>query len=245
MTDLFDENNKPKEDGTPAAATPTDGVTGADAYLSLIVNEDGTQKYSTAEEALKGGVHAQSHIKNLETELSELRANADKGVDMEKILEALRAKPDDKSGEQAPAGLTADDVASQLETLLDKRDTATTTQANITTVTGVFKKLYGEKASETMYGKAKDLGFSQDEINGMIATNPNATLKILGVDKEKVISNDPITDGGGHVVDLSGGKPTEKPVSVMGATNSKDLTDAWKLSKEATNKRLGGVETLT
>ena len=237
MTNIFEEN-KPKEEGTPAVK-PDEGVSGTDTYLGLILNEEGEQKYKTAEEALKGSVHAQSHITNLEAELKELRAGADSNVSMEKILEALKNKPDDKSGEQVPVGITADDIAKQVETLLTKRDVETTTQTNITTVTSVFKKLYGEKASETMYSKANDLGFSQDEINGMIATNPKATLTILGVDKEKIAAADPTVNGGGHAVDLSGGKPVETPATIMGATDSKALTNAWKLSQEATNKRLG------
>jgi len=241
MTDIFAGEQKPQEQGKPPVTPPVtpEGVSGTDTYLSLILNEDGTQKYATAEEALKGSVHAQSHIGKLESELKELRDNANSNVSMEKILEALSKKPDDKSGEQQIQGITAEDVASQVEQLLVKRDTETTTQTNITTVTSVFNKLYGDKASETMYGKAKDLGFSEDEINSMIATNPTATLKILGVGNVKPAQSDPVTSGGGHVVDLSDGKPTEKPATIMGATNSKALTDSWKLSQAATNKRLG------
>jgi len=238
MTDIFKGEQKPTEEGTPAAK-PAEGVSDSETYLSLILNEQGEQKYTTTEEALKGSVHAQSHITNLEAELKELRAKAETGMSIENIVEALKKKPDDKSGEQAPAGISAEDVAAQVEQLLVKRDSETTTKTNIATVTGVFKKLYGEKASETMYGKAQDLGFNEDEINSMIATNPKATLKILGVDVQKAVQSDPITDGGGHIVDLSDGKPAEKPETIMGATDSNTLTDAWKKSQEATNKRLG------
>ena len=238
MTDIFAGEQKPKEQGTPEAK-PAEGASSTETYLGLITNEDGTQKYATAEEALKGTVHAQSHITKLESELKELREQAETGKSMKDVLDALNKKSEDKSGEQQVQGISAEDVAAQVEQLLVKRDTETTTQANITTVTSAFKKLYGDKASETMYGKAKDLGFSEDEINSMIATNPTATLKILGVGGVITVQSDPITDGGGHVADLSGGKPTEKPETIMGATNSKTLTDSWKASQAATNKRLG------
>jgi len=238
MTDIFE--GTPKEEGTPPVTPPVTppGVSGTDTYLSLILNEDGTQKYATAEEALKGSVHAQSHIGKLESELKELRENADKGVSMEQVLEAIN-KPKEGEPAQQVAGVTAEDVASQVEQLLDKRNTETTRKDNITTVTTAFKTLYGDKASETMYAKANDLGFNEDEINGMIATNPTATLKILGIGGVKPIQRDPVTDGGGHIVDLSDGKPTEKPETIMGATDSKTLTDSWKASQAATNKRLG------
>ncbi len=236
MTDIF--KGTPTDEGTPEGK-PAEGVSGTDTYLGLILNEEGEQKYATAEEALKGSVHAQAHIGKLESELKELREAHSESASIEKVLEALNKKADDKSGEQTPAGISAEDVAAQVETLLVKRDTETTTKTNIATVTGVFKKLYGEKASETMYGKANDLGLSQDEINSMIATNPTATLKILGIGDVKASISDPVVDGGGHVLDLSDGKPTEKPATIMGATNSKTLTDSWKLSQAATNKRLG------
>ena len=237
MTDIFEGENKPKEEGEQGGQSQAPEST--DTYLGLILNEQGEQKYATAEEALKGTVHAQAHIGKLESELKELREQSNKDVSMEKILEALNNKPKEGEPKQQVAGMTAEDVASQVEQLLDKRSTETTRKDNITTVVGAFKQLYGDKASEIMYGKAQDLGFNQDEINSMIATNPNATLKILGVDKAKVVSSDPITDGGGHGVSLSDGKPTATPESIMGATNSRELTDSWKKSQEATNKRLG------
>lgn len=245
--DLFDENNKPKDEGTPTKDDKSDeGASSENTYLSLILNENGEQKYATTEEALKGTVHAQSHITKLESELKELRDKADKGVSAEQILEALNKnkKPDDKSGEQENT-LTADDIAAQVENILTKRESETTVQKNVATVTGIFNKLYGDKASETLYSKAEDLGFSKAEINQMVSTNPKATLKILGVTEAAQQKADPVTDASSIALDLSSGKPEEKPATIMGATNSDDLTDAWKKSKEATNKRLGGVETLS
>jgi len=240
MTDLFE--GTPKDDGTPDA-TPAEGVSSTDTYLGLILNDEGEQKYKTAEEALKGSVHAQAHITNLEAELKELRTKSDKNDGLEEVLEALRKKTgDDKPPEQA-AGISADDIAKQVETMLVERDVKTATQSNIATVVNTFKKLYGDKASETMYKKADDLGFNENEINSMIATNPKAALTVLGIGKDVKIESDPVTSGGGMSVDLSSGKPVEKPETIMGATNSKQLTDAWKLSQEATNKRLG-VENL-
>jgi len=240
MTDIFD--GTPKDDGTPDA-TPAEGVSSTDTYLGLILNDEGEQKYKTAEEALKGSVHAQAHITNLEAELKELRTKSDKNDGLEEVLEALRKKTgDDKPPEQA-AGISADDIAKQVETMLVERDVKTATQSNIATVVNTFKKLYGDKASETMYKKADDLGFNENEINSMIATNPKAALTVLGIGKDVKIESDPVTSGGGMSVDLSSGKPVEKPETIMGATNSKQLTDAWKLSQEATNKRLG-VENL-
>ena len=239
--DLFDKDKSKDEDKPVEKPSEANKES---TYLEMILNEEGKQKYSTAEEALKGAVHAQSHIANLEKELKTLRDDTDKGADMQKVLEALQNKQNGDEGKPSaePTELNIEDV---LTGMLDKRDKVQTTKDNVQTVVGVFEKLYGDKASEVLYAKADDLGFTKEEINGMVSTNPMATLKILGVNKEKPVVTDPLTDGGGHAVDLSGGKPDDQPVTIMGATNSNDLTDAWKKSKEATNKRLGGVEILS
>ena len=237
MTDLFDEN-KPKDEGN-ASDDNQNAASSVDTYLGLITNDDGSQKYATAEEALKGSVHAQSHISTLETELKELRENAEKNKSMDDIIAAIENKKDDKSGSSQNQGVSPEQLTEAVGKLLDDRESVASRKENVTTVTSVFRNLYGEKASETMYSKANDLGFNKDEINSMIATNPNAALKVLGVDVTKQKSNDPVMGSGSNLAENFSSKEDPKPQTIMGSTNSKDLTEAWKLSQAATLKRLG------
>lgn len=233
MTDLFD-GTKPKEDGTPA--TPVEGAETIDTYLGLILNDEGTQKYATAEEALKGSVHAQSHITKLESELKELREHAGSDESMKKILEALEKKPVEPTPAQpASEGITPEQLAEAFTKMSTERDSVQTEKQNVATVTSYFSELYGDKASEIMYGKADDLGFTQTEINSMIATNPKAVLKILGGDKTP-LPKDPLALEGLNIP-AGGGEPDEVGSS-MGYLKTGELEANWKASQAATLKRL-------
>ena len=153
MTDDIFKNKESKDDDNlkPEDKSGSGNEDNTDTYLGLIVNEDGSQKYATAEEALKGGVHAQTHIATLEKELKSLREGANKDEGMEKILEALQGKS--KSDEEDESkGVTADDIAQVVTQLMDNRESVTQEKRNITTVVDKFKSVYGEKASETLYG---------------------------------------------------------------------------------------------
>jgi len=238
MTDLFSKE-KPKDDGKPVDDKPADKQEGSvDTYLGLILNEEGNQKYATAEEALKGSVHAQTHITTLEKELKELREKEDKDTGMEKILEALKDKgkpaEDDK-----PSGITPEQLAETVTKLMKERDDVSTKEQNISTVISTFNSLYGEKASETLYSKADDLGFTKDEINSMIASNPKAALKVLGVGEKAKPESDPTSSNSSINTDGFQQKGEEKQESSMGYISGKQLQNNWDSAREATYKRLG------
>ncbi len=232
--DLFE--GTPTDEGTVAPVDKTGEGEGG-GYLATILNDEGKQKYATVEEALKGSVNAQEHIKTIEAELKTLREDADKGVNMEQILDALKASKTEDNSETPATGITPEQLASSVEQLLDKRESVQSQKQNVTTVTSLFKEKYGEKASEVMYGKANDLGFSKSEINSMIAHNPKAALAVLD-SSLKGTTVDVVTSGGDVNTAAFQIKGEEKPRSVMGATNSKELTDSWKISQAATLKRL-------
>lgn len=243
MTDLF-KKDESKDDDKAAGDKPVennqDGT--IETYLGLILNDEGKQKYSTPEEALKGSVHAQSHIANLEAELKTLRANDDKSASMEKIIKALQDnKGVDKDDKTVAPVVTEEALGEMLTGILNERESVSARETNVTTVTSVFSKLYGDKASETMYGKANDLGFSKDEINQLIATNPQAAMKVLGVESVKPVAKDVTIEGGVNsaALNLEKGEPEVK--SSMGYISSKELDDNFKASQARTLKRLGVV----
>jgi hypothetical protein len=240
--DIFDEDEgKNKE--TPAEQTPPDGeekpgesTPEADQLLSLITNEDGTPKYKTLEEMAKGAAHAQEHIRNIESELAEAKAKGNPTEKLEELLEAVKSKGSGQ-GEEAST-MKPEDVLGIVKDFFSDVKAAESRENNISTVTTVFKERYGKDAREKLYGKAEDLGFSKEEINRMIATNPTAALKVLGEDAPKRKQADPV---GGMGVSTSQFRetPPSQPKSVMGHTSQKVLMDAWEQSKQKTLERLG------
>lgn len=238
--DLFEEeeNNKPSDEPTKPTEEEKTGETpsGDDDLLKTITNEDGTPKYKTREDFIKGAANAQEHIKTLESELATLRAQGNPTEKLEELLEAV--KSGGGKGEEASA-MKPDDILNIVKDYFADVKAAETRENNITSVTSVFKNRYGKDASEKLYGKAADLGFSKSEINRMIATNPKAAMRVLGEDMPKAKPNDPV--GGTGAVDTGHFRqtPPTTPKSVMGHTSQKVLQDAWEDSKRRTLERLG------
>ncbi len=244
MTDLFDKEKDNKDDKNLNDGNGSeDSGNKGEEFLSLILNDEGKPKYENVEEALKGSVHAQAHIIKLEEDNKLLREKAEGGADMNKILEALKSSGSDKEGDNDEtsdtSGVSQEDVTKLIETIISKRDSDNKEGENVQLVTDTFVSLFGDKASETLYGKAKDLGFSNEEINSMIAVNPTAALKVLGVSDKKVTITDPALSGGSVNSNSLNDKGDDKPVSSMGYLKTGELESNWAKQKAATNKRLG------
>lgn len=77
--------------------------------LSGIRNEQGQQKYSSVEEALKGGAHAQNFIKQLQEENASLKASLSKSDELQskysEIEKTVQTLMSQKNEESQPASL--------------------------------------------------------------------------------------------------------------------------------------------
>lgn len=243
--DIFDENKVEDKDKAPAEPTNSGGEEGdkeeeADKLLSLITNEDGTPKYKTLEDMAKGAAHAQKHIQTLEKELHDASVLGNPTEKIEELLDAVKASASGKGESEGNASaMKPEDVLGIVKDYLTDVKAAESRESNIASVTTVFKDRYGKDASEKLYGKAEDLGFSKEEINRMIATNPKAALKVLGEEAPKKKTTDPV--GGNGAVDTGHFRqaPPSAPKTVMGYTSSKELTDYWADRKQRTLERLG------
>lgn len=236
--DLFEgDKDKPVTPVTPEPGKEPQSIDYT-SMLSVIVNQEGKPKYSTVEDALKGAAHAQAHIAKLEQEMADLKAKSESAKKIEDLIGVLEAKKGDTPPtSQEPTKVDPADIQKIVQDVLQDVNTKATREQNVKTVTSVFKKLYNEKASETLYGKAEDLGMSKADINSLIASNPKAALKLLGVDDKQVSTVDSISTSvnPNHLQ----GKPPEKPKSVMGYTSEKDMTASWLATKLRTYEKLG------
>lgn len=179
MTDLFTADGTPAPQAAPAAAPVAQTV---DQLLAGITNAEGKQKYDSVEKALEGTVAAQQHIAKLEAEADKLReaAVAAKGVD--DILSAIQAKGQPDPAPAAPAPVSAPELdTDKIDAYLNTREQEKIEAANSKTVTDKLTALYGEKASETFYSKASEIGMDKAAINTLAKTNPKAVYKLLGI----------------------------------------------------------------
>lgn len=236
--DLFNDKDKGNE-VTPVTLPTNSPSTDYTNMLGMIVNSEGKPKYATIDEALKGAVHAQAHISKLEQELADARKSQESAKKIEDVISTLQSRNNtDQSGSDKSLvkSVTPTDIQDIVKNVITDINTKATQDTNIKTVTSKFKELYGEKASETLYGKANDLGMSREDINSLIAKNPQAALRVLGVDtKTKPNTN---LDKGSVNTETFKSQDKTSPKSAMGYTSTKELQGLWEQSKQRTLERL-------
>jgi len=176
----------------------------------------------------------------LKSEAAEFK---DKDTAADKLDELLKAVKESKGSgngdEKDTSAMKPEDVLGIVKEYFDDTKAAEARQGNINTVAKAFKDRYGKDASKELYGKAEDLGFGREEINRMIANNPNAVLKIFGVEAKKPAPADTTTMQSDVNAASFRQKNDKKPDSIMGYTAQGVLDDAWAASKQRTLKRLG------
>ncbi len=237
--DIFDkEDNTETDDITNTPVTKDDEIT-TDQLLAKIVNADGTPKYKSDKEALIALQHAQEHIKTLEADNVAWKAKGDPSEKLDELLAAVKNQPKGSGKDDNVSAIKPEEVLSIVKEYLDDTKASESKANNINMVAKAFKDRFGKDASDKLYGKAKDLGFTRNEINSMIATNPNAALTVLGVDMKKVGNPDIVSTNGGVDSSHFQGHPEKKPISVMDITSDKELSNAFKDSQKRTLERLG------
>lgn len=169
--DLFQK----KDDAPPA--TPD-----VNQLLDLVKREDGSRKYNTLEDLVKGTTHAQEHIKKLETELQALKEGKEKAA-LEAILEKLQ--PPASPPPATPAAPTAVplDVIEQAVTAIEAKKIAT---ANSNAIKADLIKVAGsEAAAATLFQeKAAGLGLSTSDLSALAAKSPAVVRKLLGIGEQ-------------------------------------------------------------
>ena len=165
-----------------ATAAPTPPVDESVALLAAITNAEGTQKYSSAAEALKAIPHATAHISQLEAENAKLKEAALTAKATEDILEKLSATP---SQPAQPAVAELDDarIAEVVLQQMNAKERADLARTNRESSAAQLKAVYGsnEKANEVVKSKAAEMGLSVDFLLDVAAKSPKAFLSTLGV----------------------------------------------------------------
>lgn len=147
--------------------------------LGTVINDKGEPKYASTPEALKGLAHSQQHIKNLEGELAQYKAELGKRKAVEDALKEFTHKPEP---EVTPTqGLTEEAVADLVQQRLTEIERSKTVESNTKKVVDVIQSKFGDKAEEAFYGKAKELGMTKEQFNSLAAQSPDAVLAFFNV----------------------------------------------------------------
>jgi len=199
---VFDKPVEPKED-QPLVTPEQEPITpvvdnNVETLLSSIVNEDGKPKYKTLDDAIKALKHSQEFIPQLQSEVSQfktesetLKAQVEKFGTVEEVVNRLTAlqnqselKPDDN---QHVSGLDEKAVGELFQKMLNESRTVDQAASNEKSVNDALVAKYGDKASEVVAEKAKELGATSEEIRVLASQKPAMVLALFNTVKDKIV----------------------------------------------------------
>lgn len=185
------ENNQvtPEQENNEgnAAPQPQGNTSPFDTLLSEIRNDRGEPKYKSVEDGLNALKHSQEHIRSLtqerqrmEQQIAELEK---KTIEIESLKEAV-TKLAQRGSEPAQPGNQFDEeaIATLVDNRLTKKQQEEAAASNQRAVAGRLHEVFGDKARDTFYEKASQLGFSPDEFEALAAKSPKAVLTMLNID---------------------------------------------------------------
>jgi hypothetical protein len=180
--DIFQQENKVQE---VQETNPAPQVNPLEDLLGSIKREDGTNKYSSVEDALKAIPHANSHISSLESEnkrkSEELNAIREELAKYKGAAEALdRIAPKEQEASQPAPQLEPEALEGMFESYLTKKQQQELAASNGKQVASALTEKFGEKAQEVFEQAAQENGLSSEDLQQLARKSPQAVLKLFG-----------------------------------------------------------------
>ena len=184
---LFEDQTK-GQDGNQNQQTQTQ-----EDWLAKIVEVKG-EAFKDPQVLAKSKLESDNYIKQLETQLTELRTELSKEEAAKKLLaelESRRQAPNanslPKQGETNPSDtkpeLSEDVIQRLVEETLSKRETTQTAKQNAKMVQDELVQKYGTEAKTHVEKKAQELGMSFDRLSALAAEAPTAFMSLIGEPK--------------------------------------------------------------
>src|SRR5690606_16282195 len=162
-------NDKEVEKETPSQEVPEtpNPESALDTLLKQITREDGSQKYSTVFEALKGLDHAQKTIPGLKNEIKEkdtkLTELEQKVAEIDALKAAVEALTQKKEEQTSTKPFSEEDIQKQVTKAMNEARSKEVSEQNIKTVLGTLNEKFGSEAEKKFYSTGQELGFSAEE----------------------------------------------------------------------------------
>lgn len=184
---LFEDQTK-GQDGNQNQQTQTQ-----EDWLAKIVEVKG-EAFKDPQVLAKSKLESDNYIKQLESQLTELRTELSKEEAAKKLLaelESRRQAPNanslPKQGETNPSDtkpeLSEDVIQRLVEETLSKRETTQTAKQNAKMVQDQLVQKYGTEAKTHVEKKAQELGMSFERLSALAAESPTAFMSLIGEPK--------------------------------------------------------------
>lgn len=171
--------------------------------LKGIVNENGEQKYKTLEDAIRALDHSQKYIPELKSQLSgynnkvsELEAKVAQFGNIEDTVQRLLAQKTEttQATPAATTGLDEQAVMRLVQQSLEQRSAADVAEANFKLVNKSLIEKYGDKTTEVVAAKARELGTTPEALVELSKTSPAVVQSLF----QTPAHSDPSRSSGGR-----------------------------------------------
>jgi len=179
-----------------SAFDQTTGQQGS-SFVELLVKEKGEQ-WKDPEVIAKGKVEADNFIKELQTQIEEMRKDLGQQDYAKSLLTKLQeqkpqppanGKPEGTSGsESSDTKLDASELEAFIEQALTKREKQMTSTQRLAETDAKLQEMFGTEASKVVQSKAQELGMSVTRLQEIASESPSAFFKLIG-EEEKQQSN--------------------------------------------------------
>lgn len=184
---IFDDQ-KPAPTQEPAQPSTESSVNYAD-LLNGIKNESGIPKYDSVPKALEALAHSQQFIPQLkadlqtkEAEIAQLKEKLAQTQSVEDIVSRL-SQQQQAQVRDVPAqasGLDEAAVMNLVKSVLNQTKQQESASTNVAQVQAALTAKYGDKVTEVLEAKAKELGTTRQELGALASRNPNMVLALFG-----------------------------------------------------------------
>lgn len=180
-TSIFDSGNSTQDNATTSSS---EVVASTSQDTSIKISD--TKTYKNIDEFKKAYTHAEEHIKRIEKENAELRAKAERSATINEILEQV------KSGnalptEPVPGNTTVDvthlrsAIKQEIKEDLELEKLQKIQQDNADQVANALRSQLGDKAKETYFAKAAELGMDVSALDRLAREQPKAVMSLFNV----------------------------------------------------------------
>lgn len=182
------EDQTTGQDGNQTQQTQTQ-----EDWLAKIVEVKG-EAFKDPQVLAKSKLESDNYIKQLESQLTDLRTELSKEDAAKKLLAELQSRRQDpnansvpKQGETNPSDtkpvLSEDVIQRLVEETLSKREQANSAQQNAKMVQDQLTQKYGTEAKAHVEKKAQELGMSFERLSALAAESPSAFMTLIGEPK--------------------------------------------------------------
>lgn len=208
---LFEDQTK-GQDGNQIQQTQTQ-----EDWLAKIVKVKG-EAFKDPQVLAKSKLESDNYIKQLESQLTDLRTELSKEEAAKKLLAELQSRRQDpnansvpKHGETNPSDtkpvLSEDVIQRLVEETLSKRESTQTAQQNARMVQDQLTQKYGTEAKAHVEKKAQELGMTLERLSALAAEAPTAFMTLIGEPKPEF---KPLVSGTVNTAAGNYSNPTER-----------------------------------